>query len=473
MVFSSTFFILLFIPLFFLCYYVTPNRFRNIIALIFSIIFYAWGAPKFVFVLLASIIANFYLVAWMNNSEKRKKKILLAASVVLNVGMLLYFKYANFFIDNLKAILESFGGSAITWTKVMLPIGISFFTFQSLTYSVDVYRGVHTPLKKAYDYVLYIMLFPQMIAGPIVRFNEIADQIVGRKAIYQDRILGWNRFILGLSKKVLIANPLGAFVDGSLNVDSWGFGTGQAWLIIFAYSMQIYFDFSGYSDMAIGLGRMMGFHFPENFNNPYVSRSITEFWRRWHITLGEWMRDYLYIPLGGNKVNSQSRLYFNLIFVFLISGFWHGASWNFLIWGAFHGAFLILDRLFLAKILDASGRFISTIFTFFVVMIGWIFFRVEDFDKAILFIKKMFGLYSIEGVLDSLPNELPLLLLLAAFFAFFTFFKVGERVQIRWFCDYGSSLQLSIVSITVGLLLVLNIAYLSASGFNPFIYFRF
>jgi len=260
-------------------------------------------------------------------------------------------------VDNLNGILESLGMTAVHWTKVVLPIGISFFSFQKLTYSVDVYRKVHGPLNRVTDYAMYILMFPQLIAGPIVRFNEIADQIEDRRnnETAENRLTGFFRFIIGLAKKVLVANVLGEQVDMIFAMDAAEITMGLSWIGIVAYAFQIYFDFSGYSDMAIGIGRMIGFDFPENFNNPYVSQSISEFWRRWHMTLGNFMKNYLYIPLGGNRV-STNKMYFNLWVVFLISGLWHGAAWTFVIWGAFHGLFLILDRLFLLKVYKKIGK---------------------------------------------------------------------------------------------------------------------
>jgi len=333
MVFSSVVFLLYFLPLFLLVYYLTPAKLKNYVILLFSIAFYAWGAPLFVFAVIGSTSINFYIVKWMSmEGNKSVKRYLLALSVIINLGLLAYFKYANFFIENVNGLLLHLNiGSPVEWTRVILPIGISFFTFQSLTYSVDIFRNVHKPLEKLSDYILYIMMFPQMIAGPIVRFNWIADQITNRRETNDDRLLGFYRFIIGLAKKVLIANVMGAEADRIMALDIATIDSTTAWFGILAYTFQIYFDFSGYSDMAIGIGRMLGFKFPENFNNPYISGSITEFWRRWHMTLGAWMRDYLYIPLGGSRVKTQGRLYFNLGFVFLVSGLWHGTDfWIFL-----------------------------------------------------------------------------------------------------------------------------------------------
>ncbi|HRW96777.1 MAG TPA: MBOAT family O-acyltransferase, partial [Bacteroidales bacterium] len=328
MVFSSSLFLLYFLPAFLIVYYLLPQKFRNLFTLLSSIFFYAWGAPDFIFIVLGSIVIDYYIVDLIHKSTLMKaRRILLGISVVINVGMLAWFKYANFLVDNFNEMIGWFGLEPVSWSAVALPIGISFFTFQKLTYSVDVFRKVHPPLHKVTDYAMYILMFPQLIAGPIVRFNEIADQIENRRTFetIDERLLGFFRFVVGLMKKVLIANVLGEQVDKIFSMQAGQISTPLAWIGIIAYSFQIYYDFSGYSDMAIGLGRMIGFKFPENFNNPYISQNISEFWRRWHITLGRWMRDYLYIPLGGNRV-SVYRLYFNLWIVFLLSGLWHGAA---------------------------------------------------------------------------------------------------------------------------------------------------
>ncbi|HNZ43107.1 MAG TPA: MBOAT family O-acyltransferase, partial [Bacteroidales bacterium] len=352
MVFSSVLFLFFFLPITLLLYYITRKRYKNLVALLASVVFYAWGAPLFVFVIFGSIICDFLFAKYIHKSEGLKKKLLLTAAISLNVGILIYFKYANFFVENLNTLLYSFGFTEIQWVKIALPIGISFFTFHEMSYVIDVYRGVKPPMKNILNYALYILFFPQLIAGPIIRFNEISDQIEDRRYQFtvDNHLLGFFRFVIGLAKKVLIANVLGEEADRIFALGFYDLTTPLAWLGVLAYAFQIYFDFSGYSDMAIGLARMMGFIFPENFNNPYISQSITEFWRRWHMSLSRWMRDYLYISLGGNRV-SVPRMYFNLAFVFLISGFWHGAEWNFIFWGAFHGLFLILDRLFLLKLL--------------------------------------------------------------------------------------------------------------------------
>jgi alginate O-acetyltransferase complex protein AlgI len=365
MVFSSIIFLILFLPAFILVYQFVGKKYKNRFILFASILFYSWGAPKFVFALLLVTTVDFYFVKSLAASENpKKRKLFLAASLIMNLGLLAYFKYANFFIDNVNAVFCAFGMEEINWVKIILPIGISFYTFETITYVVDVYRKVHAPLKHFWDYQLYIILFPKLIAGPIVRFHSIADQISERNETVDDKLQGFIRFCIGLGKKILIANVLGAQADLIMDQQPEQLSTIMSWIGIIAYTFQIYFDFSGYSDMALGLGRMMGFNFPENFNNPYNSRSITEFWRRWHISLGQWMKNYLYIPLGGNQVKSKFRLFFNLWIVFLISGLWHGASWSFVLWGAFHGFFLIMDRIFLQNFLDKVGKIPSVLFTF-------------------------------------------------------------------------------------------------------------
>lgn len=473
MVFSSIVFLLYFLPLFFIVYYVADKRYKNIIILIFSILFYSWGAPKFIFVILGTTLIDFHLVKWMSSvDDKLKRRLLLTLSVSINLGLLVYFKYSNFFIENVNSALSVFGGGQITWTKLLLPIGISFYTFETITYVVDVYRKVHKPLKNFWDYQLYIILFPKLIAGPIIRYHDLADQITDRSHndTVDNRLIGFYRFIIGLSKKVLIANQMGLQADTIFALNFHQIDTYTAWIGILAYTFQIYFDFSGYSDMAIGLGKMMGFKFPENFDNPYVARSITEFWRRWHMTLGSWMRNYLYIPLGGNKV-AKYRLYLNLWLVFLASGLWHGASWSFVLWGAYHGLFLVLERGFLLKVYEKIGKLPSVIITFFIVIIGWVFFRVEVIADAFLYIRRLFA-FDFNSDL-TFSNEFYSFLGLAVFFAFFTYLKIGAKIQNAvYFNEYSNKKHL-ILSVLIVALLILSVGSITSFGFNPFIYFRF
>jgi alginate O-acetyltransferase complex protein AlgI len=473
MVFSSSLFLLYFLPAFLIIYYILGRRYRNYFALLASILFYSWGAPGFLFIVLGSIIADFYVVQLMYSSEGKGKKRLLWLSILLNVGLLAYFKYANFFVDNVNDLLNFLGFSSFSWARVLLPIGISFFTFQKLTYTIDVYREVHEPLKKLSDYALYILMFPQLIAGPIVRYNEIADQLVDRSANenIDNRLTGFFRFVIGLSKKVLIANVLGEQVDTIFALGDAELSTYLAWIGVIAYAFQIYFDFSGYSDMAIGIGRMIGFKFPENFNNPYISQSISEFWRRWHITLGRFMKNYLYIPLGGNRV-STGRMFFNLWVVFLISGLWHGAAWNFVLWGAFHGLFLVADRIFLLKFYKLTGKVPSIIITFFIVLIGWVLFRAETIADAWTYLEKMF---SFEGGLADiyLDGKFYFILAVAAFFSFWGGFKGIESWQERLFAQEQRNAVIYRMMAFSVIFLVICVASINSSGFNPFIYFRF
>ncbi len=473
MVFSSSIFLFYFLPIFLLLYISVGKKYKNYVILFASILFYSWGAPKFIFVILASTIVDFFIVKKLHKSENRKtRKQLLSLSIFLNLGLLAYFKYANFFVENVNQVLLAIGVTEVGWTQVALPIGISFYTFQTLTYSIDVYRNVHAPLRKVSDYLLYILSFPQMIAGPIVRFSTVADEIENRPDKLDDKLFGFYRFAIGLAKKILIANVMAEQADAIFNSDLKNISTAQAWLGMLAYTFQIYFDFSGYSDMAIGLGRMMGFHFPENFNSPYTSKSITEFWRRWHITLGTFMRDYLYIPLGGNKVNSNARLYFNLSLVFLLSGLWHGASWNFVLWGAYHGMFLILDRLFLQNILQRAGNFVALLFTFLFTMFGWVIFKIESLAGIKTYFYKLFS-FNV-GAAPNVNTVFLVVLLGAVVFSFLTAFATGKKVEAYVFSSNQFTNKKHIVFTCFAiLLLVVSSSVFTASDFNPFIYFRF
>lgn len=453
-----------------------PTKLKNWVILFASLFFYSWGAPQFVFVVVGSVIVDYYIINLLHkSSSEKKRRWLLFLSIGINVGLLLYFKYANFFIENLNGGLSSLGIENIQWTTVVLPIGISFYTFQTLTYSIDVYRRVHKPLRTPFQYLVYIMLFPQMIAGPIVRFNQIADQITDRKHLetIDNKLLGMFRFGIGLAKKVLIANVMGAEADRIFSMTEDDLTTPIAWIGTLAYTFQIYYDFSGYSDMAIGLGRVLGFKFPENFDNPYVSESITEFWRRWHITLGSFMRDYLYIPLGGSRVDSKKRLFFNLWIVFLLSGLWHGAAWNFVLWGAFHGLFLILDKLFLLKFSKVIGKYPSILITFLITMVGWVIFRAESMEQVVFFVKKMF-LFEFRSMDHYLDNEFWTILIVAIFFAFITMFNVGLRLEkVIFFTGKYSIMGYAGGTVLFLFAMVLCLATITSSGFNPFIYFRF
>ncbi len=471
MVFSSSLFLVYFFPIFLVIYYLLPYKLKNSFIVLASMLFYAWSGAKYLPFLLLSLLFDFYIAKAIDTREGKARKQVLAFSIIVNVGLLLYFKYANFFIENVNAAL---GSEAISWTKVALPIGISFFTFHKLSYTIDIYRKVKTPFTNIINYTLYILLFPQLIAGPIIRFNEISDQIENReKALTIDnRLEGFFRFIIGLSKKVLIANIIGQEADKVFDMNLGDMATQDAWKGALAYTFQIYFDFSGYSDMAIGIGLMMGFRFPENFNNPYLATNITDFWRRWHMTLSRWMRDYLYIPLGGNKV-STVRLYLNLWIVFLISGLWHGAQWNFIFWGAYHGLFLVLDRLFLKRFTEKLPRFIQVALTFFLVIIGWIFFRADSISQGFDIVKIMF---SSSGILPEYEfgQAFWVMLAIGALMSFYgIFIKDLEQKQAQWYNPFTTPAKSMVFTMVALSLFVLCLAEITSAGFNPFIYFRF
>lgn len=470
MVFSGITFLVYFLPVFLLLYHLTPHKLRNGLLLVGSVFFYSWGGPKFIFAILGTTFLDFQLVGAMHRSKKESaRKQLLIFSVLLNVGLLFYFKYCNFFIENFNSLL----GTDVKWLNVVLPIGISFYTFESLTYVVDVYRKIHPPLTNFWNYQTYILFFPKLIAGPIVRYNDIADQITNREKndTAEMKISGFVTFCLGLAKKSILANTLGMQADQVFNLQLDQIDTLAAWTGALAYTFQIYFDFSGYSDMAIGLAKIMGFRLPENFNNPYTASSITEFWRRWHITLGTWMKNYLYIPLGGNKGNNM-QLYRNLIVVFLLSGFWHGAKWNFIVWGAWHGSFLVLERLFLSSIYQRIGKFISVPVTFIIVVTGWVLFRIENLGTAVEVICRMFSFRFFEGPFAA-NNDFVFMLILAVLLSFFTLVPKLAQWQSVLYGEPNTGNR-GWILVTIGILLYyLSISFIAALDFNPFIYFRF
>ena len=457
-----------------LLYFVVPRPFKNTVILLGSIFFYAWGAPRFVFVLLGTTVLDFIVVRAMAGSEQVwKRRFLLCLSLSINLGLLFFFKYSNFFVDNVNTLLHASGLGHIRWVRLVLPIGISFYTFETITYVVDVYRDVHKPLHNFWDYQTYIILFPKLIAGPIIRYHDIADQLYDRAAFETSeyRLRGLYRFFIGLAKKVLIANMMGVEADAIFSLPPGSISTSTAWMGALSYTFQIYFDFSGYSDMAIGLGLMMGFRFPENFNNPYTATSITDFWRRWHITLGAWMRNYLYIPLGGNRVQRRWRLFFNLWLVFLASGLWHGAAWGFVIWGAYHGVFLVLERAGLSRLLSRLGK-VSVVYTFLVVMVGWVYFRLEHLQPSWHFVKRMFSFTTADKVWRPMSGYY-FFLFLAIIFSFFTLLPGGRRLQEAVYnAPYTHTRHFALTFASI-LLLIICAGRITTTSFNPFIYFRF
>ena len=476
MVFSSFLFLAVFLPVFLMLYHVTPVRWRNLTALFASLSFYAWGAPKILPLLLLSslsdLILSRYLAPEVYRVRTRKRALSIALSV--NIGLLLYFKYSNFFVAEINRLLGALGGGSFGWTAVALPIGISFFTFQKISYLVDVYRGIVPPAKSFVTYTLFVVLFPQLIAGPIVRYRQIVDQLAKRTVTLDDFYIGVTRFCIGLGKKVLIADSLGLVMDNALHFSPDKLSMPYAWLGIVCYAFQIFFDFSGYSDMAIGLGRMMGFRLPENFNAPYISQNFTEFWRRWHMTLSTWMKEYLYIPLGGNRV-SPFRMYLNLWIVFFLSGLWHGASWSFVVWGCFHGFFLVLDKLWWLRFSKALPRVLNIALTFMLVCIGWVFFRAPDLPQAMAYLGCMFDLGSLVAepriYRGAFMNNRALVMLLAgAVIAFGPALLPKIRADVEWRLPSARLALQGTLSIAC---LVLSVCALAARGYTPFLYFKF
>lgn len=483
MLFSSALFLYLFLPICLLFYYLLRGVvYRNAWLLICSLFFFAWGGVSYSILLLVSISLNYVSGLLIDKHLGTKKAwFFLALGVSINLLFLATFKYANFVIENLNQLFGFLQLPPVKNPGIMLPVGISFYTFHSLSYLVDIYRRVAKVQKNPVDLTLYISFFPQLIAGPIVRYHDICDQLRGRKESIDKVISGIERFVLGLGKKVLLANNFGLIADEIFALSPGSFHAPVAWLGIVSYTLQIYFDFSGYSDMAIGLARMFGFNFLENFNFPYMAKSIKEFWRRWHISLSNWFRDYLYISIGGNRFG-VSRTYLNLAIVFLLTGFWHGASWTFLAWGAFHGFFLIIERIGFDKLLARLWSPIQVVYTLFFVMIGWILFRAETFGYAFDYVKALFSFgyttkdyYIISNYLTTDYYWAFIFGLLGAlgFFPFALNF-IKEKT-----CHWGSILiylrtSYSIAtSLVLILILALSTLYLIAGTYNPFIYYRF
>ena len=487
MIFASALFLFLFLPLTLAGYFLISSKLlylRNIFLLIMSLIFYAWGEPVYVLLMIASILLN-YISGLLLHFQRQKlfpfinEKQILFSSIVINLGLLFYFKYANFFINNLNLVLHNLSIPAIAYSQVPLPIGISFFTFQAMSYVIDVYRQETDVQLNPINCGLYVSLFPQLIAGPIVRYHDVAKQIVSRTVTRPQFSAGIQRFIFGLAKKTMLANPLGEVADKIFAVPVSEVTTGMAWLGIVCYTLQVYFDFSGYSDMAIGLGRLFGFEFLENFNYPYVAQSMRDFWRRWHISLSTWFRDYLYIPLGGNR-GSALRTYFNLWIVFLLCGLWHGASWNFVIWGALHGAYLVIERMGWHKYLDRLWQPLRHLYTLLLVMIGWVFFRSESVSHAIQYLGSMIGVTNADGVeyFTLLYFDLKTLFNLIIGCILATPIAIGfaKQLQTKIISPQFSQLQPLLYGGYYSLLLslfLLSTASLAAGTYNPFIYYRF
>ncbi|MCA1986270.1 MAG: MBOAT family protein [Desulfovibrio sp.] len=486
MVFSSPPFLFLFLPLVLFGTVLLPRQARNGFLLVASLGFYAWGEPYHYWLMVVSILLNWatglYLAPAAGSAGAPPKggdgrrKWLLGLALAANLGLLLHYKYFNFLLANANELAAALGyGPLLLQEKaVHLPIGISFFTFQGMSYLMDVFRGHSAPQKNPFRVGLYISLFPQLIAGPIVRYEDVAREMADRRLSLDGWAYGIQRFILGLGKKVLLANTLGALADQVMALPANEMSAGLAWLGLLCYTLQIYFDFSGYSDMAIGLGAMLGFRFPENFNYPYISQSIQEFWRRWHITLSTWFRDYLYIPLGGNR-RGPFRTYFNLFAVFTLCGIWHGASWNFLIWGLYYAVFLILERAFLGALLMRLWRPLRHLYALVVVMVGWVFFRVEELSHAVQYLRAMFWGNAPDQIMHTasqyLYSELAGTLLLGTFFAT----PAASRL-FTLLCQPRKAGQAATQLAAVAMLacvFLLSVLQAAVSTYNPFIYFRF
>ena len=476
MIFSSITFLFLFLPLMLGAYYACPARHRNAVALAASGLFYAWGAPRFVFVLCGSSLVDYAASRWLPPGGRSSgvRKGMLAFAVAANVLLLLYFKYANFFVAELNGWLARFGAGGVEWTAVALPIGISFFTFQKVSYLVDVYRGTAKVARNAWDYLLYVALFPQLIAGPIVRYHDVAAQLVEREYVRERFFMGILRFCQGLGKKVLVANAMAEVADAAFGAAPAGLSCGWAWMGAMAYAFQIYFDFSGYSDMAIGLGRMLGIEFLENFNRPYISRTITEFWRRWHISLSNFMREYVYVPLGGNR-RGVARTYFNLWLVFLVSGFWHGAAWNFVAWGAFHGFFLCLDKLFKNTRILRAPAWVGIPVTFVLVLFSWVLFRAETLAQAVAYMGRMVDAFGAapDAAAFGFGRRHWTMLAAAVALCFGPALKAHPFDFMRLEPGRATVAQAAARFAVAMVLLVWSAAVLATSSFNPFIYFRF
>ncbi len=458
MVFSSLMFLFRFMPLALLAYYIAPRFMKNGVLLLVSLIFYAWGEPKYVLIMFLSIAVDYIASNGMARyrESKFKKNAFMALSVATNMGLLLTFKYTNFFIENINWI----GGFSLSPVALTLPLGISFYTFQTMSYSIDVYRGKVAPEKNLIDFGAYVCLFPQLIAGPIVKYVDVQRELKQRHMNLDQMTEGVRYFIMGLSSKVLIANPMGQLWNDVtvLGVDQ--VSTPLAWIGIIGFAFQIYFDFSGYSLMAIGLGKMLGFEFPKNFDFPYMSKSITEFWRRWHMTLGSWFREYVYIPLGGNRKGVRRQM-LNLFIVWFLTGFWHGASWNFIFWGLYFALFLVVEKVFLLKRLERY-RGLSHVYAMFVVLIGWVIFANEDLGALGAHLKSLFTLNGGDDYKYAL-SQYGTTLVLAVFFSTPIIKKIYQRFENRPIL-VGTGLMA---------LFALCVAYLVDASFNPFLYFRF
>lgn len=466
MVFSSIVFLYIFLPIMLFIYFIVPNKLKNAVMIIASLIFFAWGEIKYIFIMLLLAVMDYMCGQKINKywDDKNKKRIFLLIDIGVNLLILFFFKYSDFIITNINNITHL----NIPLLNIPLPIGVSFNTFQSLSYIIDVYRGTVKCEKSFYNYLTYTMLFPQIIAGPIVRYETVDEELENKNISIDNFTEGMKRFIIGLGKKVLIANNIGALWNVIEIGDYTSLTFILAWFAILAFALQIYFDFSGYSDMAIGLARIFGMKFDENFNFPYISKNITEFWRRWHITLSSWFRDYIYIPLGGNRKGILKQIR-NILIVWFLTGAWHGASWNFILWGVYFGVILILEKIFILKILDKAGKVLSHIYTIILILIGWVIFAFEDLGEIEAYLYAMFNVNNFVNneTLYYLKNY-GLIMILGIICSTLLANKVIDKFNKA--NNKGFKIIEVIVYMTIFILCTANLV---SDSFNPFLYFRF
>lgn len=466
MVFSSTIFLCVYLPLVLLGYYICPKKGKNLFLLIVSLIFYAWGEPKYVFLMIFSILVNYVFGLLMDKHRENKKrlKLMLVISIIIDLGLLSVFKYTDFIITNINSVF----GAGFDLLNIALPIGISFYTFQAMSYTIDVYRDDVRVQRNLIDFGMYITMFPQLIAGPIVRYSDVQDQLAERNVTTADFSEGIMRFVVGLGKKVLLANQMGA-VWTQIYALGGDISALMAWTGAAAYTFQIYFDFSGYSDMAIGLGRMFGFKFPENFRYPYESVSITDFWRRWHITLSTWFKEYLYIPLGGNR-RGLARQALNLLIVWTLTGFWHGAGWNFVMWGLYYFAILFIEKLFLLKALDKLPRLFRHAYALLLIVIGWVIFASDDVSVMLPYLGSMFGANGALGGMDvyTLLTRAALMVICCVAST-----ELPKRLFVTAAGKMNEKAAFTVKSVLTLALLALSVVFLIGDSYNPFLYFRF
>ena len=469
MAFNSLYFILLFLPLALIFYYITPKKFRNIILLLENLVFYAWGDISYILILLSLIIVNYLFGLLIENSKKSElKKLFVTSAIAVDLLVLGYFKYFNFFVEN----INNYFHSNLDLIHVIMPVGISFYTFMAITYLVDIYRKDVKAEKNPIKVALFLSLFTNILAGPINRYCTFYEQLSKREESIQNFIYGIKRFIIGLSKKVIIANTLATIADGVFDLSANEYSILVCWLGLIAYSLQLYFDFSGYSDMAIGIGRMFGFKIMENFNFPYISKTFTEFWRRWHISLSSWFKYYLYIPLGGNR-KGNIRTYINLFIVFLVTGFWHGASWVFIFWGLWHGLFMIIERFFNLAKKEFNNKYINGLlhlYCMFFVTIGWVFFRSENLKSAFEYIFTLFNFSTIMISFVRIGEFINNYSLIILIFALIGMTGILKNI-IEWSNEHWAKQIL--LNLILLFLLFFSICSIDASSYSPFIYFQF